>query len=62
MIRKQELKNLIFDLFEMHLSIDQLKVFIQKLIKYITKKIVNNEILINNSNKPTKKEFDMTYF
>ena len=28
MIRKQELKNLMFDLFEMHLSTEQLKIFI----------------------------------
>jgi hypothetical protein len=28
MIKKLELKNLILDLFEMHLSVDQLKVFI----------------------------------
>jgi hypothetical protein len=62
MIKKQELKNLILDLLEMHLSSDQLKVFVQKFLKHLTRKIINNEILINNSNRPTKKEFDMTYF
>lgn len=47
MIKKEELKNLIFDLLEMHLSHDQLKVFIQKLVGALTKKILNVEILIN---------------
>lgn len=62
MIKKEELKNLILDLFEMHLSVDQLKVFIQKFMKHITKKILNLDILINQSGKPSKKEFDMTHF
>jgi len=62
MIKKQQLKNLILDLLVMHLSPDQLRVFVQKFIKHLTRKIINNEILINNSNRPTKKEFDMTYF
>ena len=62
MIKKLELKNLILDLFEMHLSVDQLKVFICKFMKHITKKILNIEILINQGGKPTKKDFDMTYF
>lgn len=62
MIKKDELKDLIFDLFEMNLSSDQLKVFISKLMTCLCKKIINVEIIINNQNKPTKKEFEMTYF
>lgn len=52
MIRKQEFKNLIFDLLSMHLSTEQLKVFIAKLMKYLCKRILNTEIIINNNNKP----------
>lgn len=62
MIKKPELKNLILDLFEMHLSTDQLKVFVQKFMKHSTKKILNSEILVNQGGRPTKKDFDMTYF
>lgn len=47
MIKKVELKNLILDLFEMHMSPDQLKVFVQKLMQALSKKILNVEILIN---------------
>ena len=46
MIKKQELKNLILDLFEIHLSPEQMKVFIAKFVKYISKKILNINILI----------------
>ena len=62
MIKKQELKNLILDLFEMHLSSDQLKVFVVKFMKHTTKKILNSEILSNQGGRPTKKDFDMTHF
>lgn len=47
MIKKDELKDLIFDLFEMNLSTDQLRVFISKLMNCLTKKILNVEIIIN---------------
>ena len=62
MIKKQVLRNLIFDLFILHLSPDQLKQFIQKLMRHLTKKILNTEILSNMQGKPYKKDFDMTYF
>ena len=62
MIKKQELKDLIFDLLELHLSPDQLKVFIQNFMRYLTKKMLNIDMLMNQNGKPTKKDFDMTYF
>jgi len=62
MIKKQELKDLIFDLLELHLSPDQLKVFIQMFMRYLTKKMLNIDMLMNQNGKPTKKDFDMTYF
>lgn len=62
MIKKDELKDLIFDLLEMSLNPDQLKTFISKLMNCLVKKIINVEIVIVAQNKPTKKEFEMTYF
>lgn len=47
MIKKDELKDLIFDLLEIHLSLDQLKTLMTKLMTPLTKKILNVEILIN---------------
>lgn len=62
MIKKDELKDLIFDLIEMHLSPEQLKMFINKLMPPLMKKIMNVEIVINQQNKPSKKDHDMNYF
>jgi hypothetical protein len=62
LIKKAELKNLILDLFEIHLSPDQLKVFVRKLMPSLCKKILNVEIVLNQQNRPAKKDFDMTYF
>ena len=62
MIKKPEFKTLIFDLFSMHLSTEQLKVFISKLMRYLSKRILNTEIIVNNNNRPSKKDYDMTYF
>ena len=31
-------------------------------MKCLSKKILNTEIIVNNNNKPSKKDFDMTYF
>ena len=62
MIKKMEFKQLIFDLFVIHLSPDQLKVFIAKLMRLLSKKILNTEVIANNHNRPSKKDFDMNYF
>ena len=62
MIKKMEFKQLIFDLFVIHLSPDQLKVFIAKLMRLLSKKILNTEVIVNNHNRPSKKDFDMNYF
>lgn len=62
MIKKQELMDLILDLLEMHLSSDQLKVFSQRIIKHTVKQVLNTEILIHQSGRPSKKDFNMNYF
>ena len=63
MIKKPELKNLIFDLIEITLNSDQIKIFIRKLLGPLCKKIMAIELLGNSSNrKPVKKDFDMIYF
>jgi hypothetical protein len=62
MIKKAEFKNLLFDLFELTLSSEQMKVFVEKLFTALSKKILNQEILTNQQNKPSKKDFDMIYF
>jgi len=53
---------LILDLFELHMSPDQMKVFVKKLMPPLLKKILNVEIIMNQQNKPSKKDFAMTYF
>ena len=62
MIKKAEFKNLLFDLLELTLSSDQMKVFTEKLFTVLAKKILNQEVLTNQQNKPSKKDFDMIYF
>ena len=31
-------------------------------MKHLSKKILNIDLLMNSNGKPTKKDFDMTYF
>lgn len=55
MIGQASFRNLIFDLFILHLSPEQLKVFVAKLMKCLTKKILNTPLLVGaGSKKPNK--------
>jgi hypothetical protein len=31
-------------------------------MRHLSKKILNTEIIMNNNNRPSKKDYDMTYF
>lgn len=44
------------------MSSEQLKVFISKLMRFLSKKILNTEIIVNNKNMPSKKDHNMTDF
>lgn len=61
-IKQPHFKSLIFDLFSLHMSSEQLKVFVSKLMRFLSRKILNTEIIVNNNNRPSKKDHNMTDF
>mmetsp|Transcript_13627 Transcript_13627/g.23196 ORF Transcript_13627/g.23196 Transcript_13627/m.23196 type:complete len:774 (+) Transcript_13627:464-2785(+) len=63
MIGKPEFKNLILDLIEMHLSSDQLRVFVQKFMRLSILKCQSMSILVNHMGKPaSRRPFDLLNF
>jgi len=63
LISQDQLKHLMLNLLEMHFNPQQMTQFTKKFMKALTKKILNQQILVNKNGKPMKiKDIEMTYW
>ena len=54
---------MMFNILEVHLSPNQMKALVKSFMRAMTKKLLNQQILINRNGKPMKmKDFEMIYF